>query len=382
MCLDDSEYMRNGDFSPDRLEAQRDAVHLVIGTIVNSHPENTIGCMTMANRLEMLVTLTNDDAKILGQLYRVKPAGNLDFVGGLKMAQLALKFRPETRHAQRIIAFVGSPILAEEKELEKLGKVLKKNNIAVDIINFGEDESNTAKLEAFFKANDKNGASHLLTVPAGTTRVLSDAVMQSPIVGSALGGGGGGSGGGAAPTGDFDDYGGIDPNMDPEMALALRASLEQHRAETEAREKTDTTGDGPAAESESNTADAPMPSADEDPLAAAMAMSLKDMAGEDASGDAGQDMDVGDVSASEMSEEALLQLAIQMSMAEAEEAEAGANMDDAPAPDTNMQDANALLADADFLNEALGDLGGVDTESEAVQKAVKDAGKKDEGDTA
>ena len=57
-------------------------------------------------------------------------------------------------------------------------------------------------------------------------------------------------------------------------------------------------------------------------------------------------------------------------------------MDDAPAPDTNMQDANALLADADFLNEALGDLGGVDTESEAVQKAVKDAGKKDEGDTA
>ena len=44
--------------------------------------------------MEVLVTLTTDDAKILGQLYRVKPEGELDFVAGLKMAQVRAIFCP------------------------------------------------------------------------------------------------------------------------------------------------------------------------------------------------------------------------------------------------------------------------------------------------
>lgn len=37
-------------------------------------------------------------------------------------------------------------------DLVKLGKKLKKNNIAVDIVNFGEEAENVEKLEAFIKA--------------------------------------------------------------------------------------------------------------------------------------------------------------------------------------------------------------------------------------
>jgi 26S proteasome regulatory subunit N10 len=48
--------------------------------------------------------------------------------------------------------FVGSPIDVEEKELIRLGKKMKKNNVAVDIINFGEEGENQAKLEAFVNA--------------------------------------------------------------------------------------------------------------------------------------------------------------------------------------------------------------------------------------
>jgi hypothetical protein len=36
--------------------------------------------------------------------------------------------------------------------LVKLGKKLKKNNIAVDIVNFGEEAENVEKLESFIKA--------------------------------------------------------------------------------------------------------------------------------------------------------------------------------------------------------------------------------------
>lgn len=43
----------------------------------------------------------------------------------------------------------------------------------------------------------------------------------------------GGAGGGF--EGGFDEYGGIDPSMDPELAMAIRVSTEEARAREEAR---------------------------------------------------------------------------------------------------------------------------------------------------
>lgn len=39
----------------------------------------------------------------------------------------------------RIVAFVGSPIDSEEKDLVKLAKRLKKEKVVVDIVSFGEE---------------------------------------------------------------------------------------------------------------------------------------------------------------------------------------------------------------------------------------------------
>lgn len=50
-----------------------------------------------------------------------------------------MKHRQSKNHRQRIVAFVGSPIAATEQELVKLGKRLKKNNVSIDVISFGED---------------------------------------------------------------------------------------------------------------------------------------------------------------------------------------------------------------------------------------------------
>jgi 26S proteasome regulatory subunit N10 len=35
-------------------------------------------------------------------------------------------------------------------------------------------------------------------------------------------------------SGGFDDYGGIDPNLDPDLAMAIRVSTEEARAREEA----------------------------------------------------------------------------------------------------------------------------------------------------
>ena len=50
MIIDNSEYMRNGDYLPTRFGAQADAVNTVFRTKIDSNPENTVGIMTMAGK--------------------------------------------------------------------------------------------------------------------------------------------------------------------------------------------------------------------------------------------------------------------------------------------------------------------------------------------
>lgn len=59
------------------------------------------------------------------------------------MGQLALKHRQNKTQRQRLIILVGSPLsgLQDEKSLVKLGKKLKKNNVAVDVVTFASEES-------------------------------------------------------------------------------------------------------------------------------------------------------------------------------------------------------------------------------------------------
>lgn len=112
----------------------------------------------------------------------------------------------------------------------KLAKKMKKNNIAVDFVNFGEEEENTSKLEAFITNINSADNSHIVTVPAGPN-LLSDTLLSTPIFGHGQDGGayGGDMGGG------FDAFG-IDANDDPELALALRMSMEEEN-QRQAREE-------------------------------------------------------------------------------------------------------------------------------------------------
>ena len=50
IILDNSEYMRNGDYQPSRFNAQADAANTVFQSKVDSNPENLVGLMTMAGK--------------------------------------------------------------------------------------------------------------------------------------------------------------------------------------------------------------------------------------------------------------------------------------------------------------------------------------------
>jgi 26S proteasome regulatory subunit N10 len=48
LILDNSEYMRNGDYTPSRFDAQADAVNTVVQAKLDANAENTVGILTMA----------------------------------------------------------------------------------------------------------------------------------------------------------------------------------------------------------------------------------------------------------------------------------------------------------------------------------------------
>jgi 26S proteasome regulatory subunit N10 len=364
ICVDNSEFMRNGDYLPTRLQAQQDAVNLIAHSKTRSNPESNVALMTMSD-LSVLVTLTNDTGKLLAKLHNVNPAGAMKFISGIKIAHLCLKHRQGKNHKTRIIAFVGSPIDVEEKELVKLGKKLKKEKVNIDIINIGEEEINTALLNKFIETiNGKEGtSSHLVTVPPGPH--LSDALVSSPIVQGEDGTGG------VAAGGSYEF--GVDPNDDPELALALRVSMEEQRARQQAESGTpakpeDAEGGGgapAAAPAEEDTSEEAM-------LQRALAMSMDEGGAEGAV--------APDLAA--MTEEEQIAYAMRMSMAEgAEEASQGGgegmDVDD-------KEDYSEVMNDPAFLQSVLQNLPGVDPQSEAVKNAMgaikdeKDEKKKDE----
>jgi 26S proteasome regulatory subunit N10 len=48
VVIDNSEFMRNGDYQPTRFDAQADAVSTVVQTKLDANAENTVGVLTMA----------------------------------------------------------------------------------------------------------------------------------------------------------------------------------------------------------------------------------------------------------------------------------------------------------------------------------------------
>ncbi|KAJ3044640.1 hypothetical protein HDV00_001566 [Rhizophlyctis rosea] len=341
LVLDNSEWMRNGDYTPSRMEAQADAVTFLFNAKTQSNPENTVGLMTMAGQSpKVLVTLTPDIGKILTALHNIQISGNSNISTGVQIAQLALKHRQNKNQRQRIIVFVGSPLAEDEKALVRLGKKLKKNNVAVDVINFGEEADNTAKLEAFIGAVNSSDNSHLVTIPPGP-HILSDILLSSPIVA-----GEDGAPPGFASGGGFEF--GVDPNMDPELALALRISMEEEKARQEALSKGSGGGEASGSGGEpSGQAGAAGPagvtagtgSEEDDMLAQALAMS---MGGGAPGGD-------GDVEM-ELSEEDGIARAIAMSM------------------ETDKQEGGSAEVDYSSL---IGSLPGVNPNDPRIQDALK-----------
>jgi len=385
LCLDNSEWMRNGDYTPTRLEAQQDALNLITGAKTQSNPESTVAVVACAGKSpEVLVTLTGDLGKVLSSLHDVKIGKSLDFVAGIQVAQLVLKHRQNKNQQQRVIYFVGSPIETDKEELVKLAKRLKKNNIAVDIVNFGEEGTNTEKLEAFITAVNNNNNSHLVTIPPGP-HILSDILISSPIISEDSGSGPISTGTPSTtgtPATNFAAFGGVDPNIDPELALALKISMEEERARQESENKKKGDEGKPsepsvptptASKPADNSGDVEMGELDEEAaLAQAIALSMASEKSTSTSSPAPTSSQAKPTSAPkstsmDIGEEDEMAMALQMSMQA--EAQAQGNKQD---------DVNKVIEDPDFMDSVLKSLPGVDPNDERIKNVLASIGKSNE----
>mmetsp|Transcript_6687 Transcript_6687/g.10206 ORF Transcript_6687/g.10206 Transcript_6687/m.10206 type:complete len:418 (+) Transcript_6687:92-1345(+) len=399
ILLDNSEFMRNGDYIPTRLEAQSDAANMIVNQKTQSNPESTVGVIAMSSSgpssgAELLVSPTDDLGKILSALHGVPLCGEMvrngkdavDIAASVQVATLALKHRRNKNGAQRIVLFVGSPLsCAEARSFIKAGKQLKKNNVFIDVIAMGELGENEPKLRELVDAANGSSANeegaerncHLVTIPAGV--LPSDVLITSPIfrgdgapMGGDMGGAAAGAGGGGGDG--FAEYGGVDPNMDPELAMALRVSMEEERARQERvsaaaaeSNQEEKSGDGEDDAAAANNAEsmegitAGVENDEDALLQQALAMSMAENQApsttEETTAAAGEStaMDMGDDD-----DDAAMQMALAMSMQGESEEKTDAGLDPA------------------FVNQLLGSLPGVNPDDPAIQEALRKA--KDESE--
>jgi len=395
VCIDNSDFTRNGDYAPTRYVAQTDAVQIVCSSKTLQNPENSVGLLcTAGDRIEVLITPTMDLGRMATEIGKVKIGGGSDLLRGIQTAQLALKHRQNKNQKQRIVAFVGSPVTATEKELEVLGKNLKKNNVSLDLVSFGEVDENTAKLDKLLTAVNSGDSSHVVTVPVGP-KLLSDVLLSSPILsdGEQIPGMEGGGGGGDAGF-EF----GIDPTTDPELALALRISMEEERARQQAADGgappaapaagAEGAAAAPAADGAAAAAPAPAPAAPlpmatdaavieamdmedmDEELRQALLLSLQEAGPMDTSAPAAETAPPAATEAPKPAEPAPAKDAEMTDAPKAAEeaAPAAAAADDAAAVDARW------FQDPAFVSELLGSLPGVDINDPRIQNALKEVG--------
>ena len=219
ILMDNSVYTRNGDAIPNRFQCINEGVTAIINQKSNDNPETSIGLMLMAGRgKQILSTPTNDTSMIFAQYAKIQIQSTVSISKSIQVAQLAIKHRVNKHQHERIVIFLGSEIKESLEELYVLARSLRKSLVAVDFVNVC-CPANVPILQNFLEIVNVDSNCKLVNFEGGLARLV-DSLKESGILG-----------GHQTPTGGFQE------DVDPELEMVLRISLEEERKRQEELER-------------------------------------------------------------------------------------------------------------------------------------------------
>lgn len=219
VLIDNSLFSRNGDAIPNRFQAELEGATSVINFKTNDNPETSVGLMLMAGKgKQILTTPTNDSAQLFAQYSKIPIQDFLELSRSIQIARLTMKHRVNKHQHEKLVIFIASAIKENPEDLYVLARNLRRDSIAVDLVNICCPE-NISILQNFLEIVNVENKSHFVNFAGGATR-LNDALKEGGVLG-----------------GQVTAEGGFAEDMDPEMEMVIRISLEEERKRQEEIEK-------------------------------------------------------------------------------------------------------------------------------------------------
>ena len=177
--IDNSETSINGDFGPNRFEAQKIAIERLSRFLLQKSSSSQIGLGTLSSIYSGIhLSLTKDLPQIYKTLTNFKIGGTINLVRCIKCSFLALKKNNSPFNKKRIICFIGAETDLTPNFSKEIIKIANNEDISIDFILFGNSLGNIDSLNnLILNLNIKS----LIIRITDTTLMLSDSVIASPL---------------------------------------------------------------------------------------------------------------------------------------------------------------------------------------------------------
>ena len=177
IIIDNSETSINGDFYPNRIDAQRTAAFQLSSYTLQSNPQSQIALFSAgSHEFGVRISFTSNPSKISSVLAQITSGGFLKLNLCIKQAIISFHFAEEVEK-KNILCFVGSNNDITKETAEELSLKCRKEQIVLGFVVFGGSVPNSNLLEQLAKSTSEK-AIFILLDPHD---VISDAVLKSDL---------------------------------------------------------------------------------------------------------------------------------------------------------------------------------------------------------
>jgi 26S proteasome regulatory subunit N10 len=176
--IDNSAASLDGDFYPNRLDAQKNTIHRLSDYFLSQNAQSQIGLGTMGSTsFGISSCLTSDSHRFVQSLDRITRGGECRLDSAIRCAILSLKMHDSSIVRLRVISFISSQTPLPPAAILDLARIADREKVILDVVAFGDDVNCDVLRNLVSKM--PAGSNFVFCPPGGM--ILSDAVCDSVI---------------------------------------------------------------------------------------------------------------------------------------------------------------------------------------------------------